>query len=394
VDSRKTMKIGMVSDTFYPKIGGAEIHLKELCKALGEFGHDVSVLTFTDGSEMVDGIPVTRLQYSPWDPDTGASVLLREDLRKMRSYIKKQDVIHTHYTFMSSAIVGLLNSVSKKPLVTTLHGLGTLESSVEDSKRMKAFRRLSFLTADKVVSTSEEMAEVASRFISEDHIEVIPNAVDTEYFRPKEEGDIDESGTYTILSVRRLNPKNGVQYLIDASPIICDRIDDVEILIAGNGGKKEMMVYLKDRVTEHGTKEQVDFLGEVPNEKTRDLYDAADTVAFPSSAESTSIACLEAMSMECAIVASDLSAYKTLLGDEERGLLVELFDRHTSDYDAPMTLPEDRIRALAESIIELSEEPELRKELGENARRYTIEQHDWSVIAKKIETIYYSILRS
>ncbi|MUV88799.1 glycosyltransferase [Halapricum sp. CBA1109] len=383
------MKIGMVSDTFHPKVGGAEIHVKELSKALRNRGHEVSVLTFTDGNDTVEELPVTRLQYSPWDPTTGVATLLTNDIGKIAAFIRNHDLIHTHYTFMSSAIVGVLSSILRTPMVTTLHGLGTLDSSVSDSVHKKTFRRLSFLSTQRIISTSEEMASVAERYVPDDIITVIPNAVDTGYFKPQ--GHQDSGETLTILSVRRLNPKNGVQYLIDASPTICERVEDVEIIIAGNGGKDEMMEYLKNRVVEHGTEEHISFLGEVPNEQTRDLYDRSDIVVFPSSAESTSIACLEAMSMQCAVVASDISAYRSMLGSGKRGVLVELFDRNTSDYDAPMILPEERIQSLAESIISLYENPERRQNLGREAREYVVTNHDWSIIAEKIEEEYYSV---
>ncbi|MGH7770913.1 MAG: glycosyltransferase family 4 protein, partial [Candidatus Binatia bacterium] len=114
-------------------------------------------------------------------------------------------------------------------------------------------------------------------------------------------------------------------------------------------------------------------------------------VVFPSSAESTSIAALEGMSMGKPIVASAVGGHPELLGNNERGLLVRLFDRTESDYNAPMTLPPKRLQALAEEVVRLIHEPELAEALGEKAGDYVRRHFDWQVIAKKVETQYLAL---
>lgn len=383
------MKIGMVSDTYIPKIGGAEIHVRELTAALRKGGHDVEVLTTTSGEPEIDGAPVTRLSYSPWDSGTDWKTLGKRDLSRIISFVRDNDVVHLHYTYFAAALVGTIATALRTPSVVTLHGLGTLDSSVGDSTKMKAFRRMSFWTADQVIATSDEMAAVARRFCAPEDVTRITNGVDTTEFDPDVVTPEPHDGEETlIVSVRRLNPKNGVQYLVEASPAICENVGNPRILIAGNGGKEDMMTYLQNRASELGTRDAITFLGEVPNERVKTLYAAADIATFPSSAESTSIACLEAMAMKCAVVASDLTAYQSMLGDDERGLLVTLFDRDTSNYDAPMTLPDERIGALAESVIRLANDQSLRKDLGERARQYVVDNFDWRSLAEEVEKIY------
>ena len=77
-----------------------------------------------------------------------------------------------------------------------------------------------------------------------------------------------------------------------------------------------------------------------------------------------------------------------MLGEEQRGLLVPLFDRETSDYDAPLTLPQERIQALADAVIRLVQEADLRHNLGTAGRAYVIEHFDWSQIAAQTEQVY------
>ena len=92
--------------------------------------------------------------------------------------------------------------------------------------------------------------------------------------------------------------------------------------------------------------------------------------------------------MEKPIVASNLEAYQDMLGDGQRGVLVNLFDRTASDYNAPLTLPSDRIQSLAEAIIQLASDSRLRMEIGARARRFVIDTYDWRQIASQVLQAY------
>ena len=135
-------------------------------------------------------------------------------------------------------------------------------------------------------------------------------------------------------------------------------------------------------MAELGVEANFRFIGIVPHAQTVAYYQKADLVVFPSSAEFTSLACLEAMSMQKAIVASNLEAYQDMLGDQERGLLVKLFDRIDWDYNAPMTLSPERIQALAEAILKLATDPALCRMLGERAHRFVVENMTGSELRK------------
>lgn len=93
--------------------------------------------------------------------------------------------------------------------------------------------------------------------------------------------------------------------------------------------------------------------------------------------------------MEKAIIASSLAAYKELLGASgERGLLVSLFDREESDYNAPLNLPAERIHALAQAITVLAGDAGQRLRLGQAARSFAAGHYDWSAIAAQTRCIY------
>jgi glycosyltransferase involved in cell wall biosynthesis len=381
------MRILMVQDTFLPKLGGAEVHVWKLSKTLRKRGHEVTIATSTEGELVVDGLMTHRFPYLQ-SQGKKAILALPFYLPALARLVAQHEIVHSHYTALCSAVFGSLSKLFRRPFIVTLHGYGTLDSSARANLWMRLWRHLAFRAADKVIATSSEMVAVAQGFVPEDRIVFIPNGVDTQEFAP---ADSLPSSPIRIATVRRLVPKNGVQYLIEAAPLIIRQSHKpVEFWIIGEGSLRQ---YLEELVTLLGVEQDVRFFGAVPNDQIPYILQKVHIMAFPSSAESTSIAALEAMSMAKAIVASAVGAYPEMLGSNERGLLVKLFDREHSDYDAPLSLSEDRLQNLAAAVVQLIEQPALSKMLGERARLYVRQCCDWEVIAQRIEFAYAQVSR-
>jgi glycosyltransferase involved in cell wall biosynthesis len=378
------MKIAMLIDTYLPIIGGAEIHVTELSRALRNFGHEVKICTAVSSftGEVEEEFPVIRF---PMLNGGGrrAFVNIPRAIPGLIKCIKQVDFVHCHYSFLMAALGTILARILGKRSAVTLHGLGTLDSSVGKNLLWKFYRFVSLKWAHTIIATSEEMKDVASRFAPNRKIVIIPNGVNTNIFKPKK--TVNESIS-VVLTMRRLAPKNGVQYLVEAIPAVIAKCPQTKFLIAGEGKLED---YIRKRVAELNVEEYCEFIGIVPHAKTPDYYQKADVVVFPSSAESTSLACLEAMSCEKAVIASNLKAYQDMLGTNgERGLLVRLFDRETSDYNAPLALPEGVIVHFSEMIINLLKDKPLQESLGKNAREYVVKYFDWTKIAKDIIRVY------
>ena len=383
------MKIGMLSDTFLPIYGGAEIHVLELSRALRKMGHQVEICAALEGDSNVDGFRVHRIPALQGG-HRRAFLRIPSSLPTLMKFIRSHEIVHCHYSFLMAFIGTALARFVHVPSLVTLHGLGTLDSSTGTSFLRRMYRRMSLRFADHVIATSEEMKSIALRYTTEDKITIIPNGVDTTLFdqtadEMREEGDDD----IVVLSMRRLAPKNGVQYLIESVPIVLEQVPNVHFWIAGEG---KLERYLRERVIALGVEANVRFIGIVPHEETRKYYVQADIVAFPSSAESTSLACLEAMAMQKAVVASALAPYRLMLGDGDRGLLVRLFDRESSDYNAPLMLPGDRIESLAQEIVRLVQQPALRRDLGKRARAYAVANYDWQVVTDRVAALYNQLI--
>ncbi|MCI0478927.1 glycosyltransferase family 4 protein [Candidatus Uhrbacteria bacterium] len=376
------MRIFMTSDTYLPKVGGAEIHVKELRKRLIALGHDVRLLTNETERDISDDVVTFRV---PWRLRGVVSLFLR-----VWRLSKGCDVFHSHYSYRLAMVTGLVARSRRRPFFVTLHGMGVLDHPGTPWVYAKAhalYRWMSLHLATKVISTSRDLEEACRKHVRTDRVhdrywnlvEVIPNGVDTSAFDPaRVEPDARVKGDPAILTVRRLVPKNGIHYAIAAMPLILKRHPKAVLNIVGDG---RMAHLLKHAANRHGVREECVFHGDVPNADVPGFLKAADVVLFPSTAESTSIACIEAMAMGKRIVASDVGGLPELL-EGGNGTLVRLVPWTSCSYGAPDALPEDRYVALADAVDEA-----LRLDTGSAARKASA-AYDWDAIAARTEKLY------
>ena len=361
-----------------------------LAKYLRKKGNAVRIVTTEkhrlSGAEP-GGFEVLRLPHRFGASDRAA---LR---RVLRREFEQADVVHSRYCYRLAAWSGPLARELSRRFVVSLHGLGLLDNPQDGWLRRwshRRYRRISLSLADAVIATSTEFGRLAGRYAEPSRIAVIPNGVDTDEFDPARPVPAPLAAKYgsdpVVLAVRRLVPKNGVHYLVQAAPRILRACPQARFVIAGWGSQE---ADLKDQASHLGIASRFDFAGAVPNRDIHGYLSVAKVVVFPSSMESTSHACLEAMAMGKPVVASRLGGLEELIGgDGSRGVLVDLFDSNESTYVAPPSLTEDASNRLAEGVIALLEEPERAKALGEAGRRYVLEHFDWNVMVERILRVY------
>ncbi|MGL6340094.1 MAG: glycosyltransferase family 4 protein [Waterburya sp.] len=131
-----------------------------------------------------------------------------------------------------------------------------------------------------------------------------------------------EANSQILLTVARLHPQKGHDYLIPIMPAIIARFPNVQFVWVGDG---EYQADLNHQLQEYQVKDKVSFLGyrqDIPN-----LLAAADLFLFPSYQEGLPFAVLEAMIYGLPIVASDTGGIPEMIVNEEHGLLFRTGDR-------------------------------------------------------------------
>jgi len=367
------LRIAMITADFLPNIGGIANHIYNLSRAMRQLGHDCRVLHLTTNrrlptKETINGLPVLRFKLPPYErikrltaiPTTGSVLAF------LRRFCP--DVVHWHE--LSNAWL-MLRALIRAPVkVVTIHSARFIRHSRHFLGRFS--NRLQLAFANAVFVPSNELHNVVLQLAPHKGVHPVSNGVDVEVFKPHS-GDGKVSGGSMVLCPRRLVPKNGVEFLVEAAPRIVERFPQVRIVLAGSG---RLLEKLQTRVEELGLKRTVEFLGHVPYAEIPRLYRQAAVVVMPSLVEATSLACLEAMASGCAVVASRVGGLAELIDDGVDGLLVE---------------PANPAQ-IADAVCKLLADPDLRRRLGQSARQKVVKHFSWRVQARKIVNVYYKLL--
>lgn len=375
----------MVSDTYMPSLGGAEYHVISMLREMRERGEEVTFFTTEEGVHSEDdSLCVYRKKYAGI-----ASILpIAAVLWRLSADV---EIVHAHYSYRLAFIAGFIARLRRKPFVITQHGLGLLPqvgASFFLDIVFRTWRYWSMRWSKTIISTSQDLSiDICSLGFSKKIVH-IPNGYDEKYFAPLPTA----IGTRRVLAVRRHVPKNGIQYLIASFPAVLETFPNARLLLVGDGRLHTQLRALTEKLN---IQKAVDFLGSMPHEKLLPLYETAEVVVIPSTAESTSLVCIEAMAMARSIVASKVGGLIELLGENIRGYLVPITDSEHCDYHAPFTIEPQKIARLSDAIIHVFSHPEEAVNKAKSASEYAKKHYTWSVIADRtLSEVYYPLVQN
>jgi len=262
---------------------------------------------------------------------------IRREVRQV-----KPDVIQVHWLIPQG--LAALIAAPKVPKLVTVHG-GDIYG-LRDRVSRRLFRAI-LKNADAVTTMNTDMRDRLVELGADAGTTVVLSmGADVTAIRPL--AAAAERGTGRILFVGRLVEKKGVSVLLEALRLLEDTGYDLHI--AGDGP-------LRSQLTSDASGLRVTFLGVLGREALAAEFGAASIAVFPSVAavsgdqDGLPVALLEAMSLRCAVVASDLPGLRDAVEDGRSGLLT-----------TPGSAEE-----LAASLGRLLRDPELCDQLGRAA---------------------------
>jgi phosphatidylinositol alpha-mannosyltransferase len=250
------------------------------------------------------------------------------------------------------------------PLVATFH-IATTRSrvlSMFDTVLQPFFEKLSGR-----IAVSDAARKVIVEHLGADAV-VIPNGVAVDRYATAEPlpGYPRQGGTVGFVG-RYDEPRKGMDVLVGALTDVVPSHPDVQLLVAGRGDADEFRDSLPGAVAD-----RVVMLGQVSEADKARLLRSVDVYCAPNTGqESFGIVLLEAMAAGAPIVASDLEAFRRVLGGDEAGLLV----------------PPGDADALAAALRGLLGNPARRAELARAAAE-RVGPFDWSGIARQVLRVY------
>lgn len=370
------MRIGIVSQSYYPRYGGVTEHVHHTAQELRRRGHDVTIITSRfRGGETPATPGIERVGRNLLIPFNRAFVDFTVGLNlrgELRAVMQRHDfeVLHTHCPTSPSLPVIAIQTATC-PQLATFHTTAP-RSLLQDVFRGYLARVVEKLDARIAVSaTARESAEMY--YPGEYH--VIPNGVDVDRFHPdvKPFEEWRDPEHVNLLFVGRLDPRKGVPLLLRAMPEVVKRTRGrARLLIVGDS-------YLRPKYeasVPSALRDHVRFLGHVPGADLPRWYATGDVFVSPASGnESFGIVLIEAMAAGRAVVASDIPGYRSVVIPGMNG---EVF-------------PPGDAGALADTLARLVGDPERRAWLSVRGRARALE-FAWPRVTDRIEALYRDVL--
>jgi len=406
------VRICIISREYPPDTGwgGIGAYAFQHARALKEQGHDVEVIALTkkemsaDSSALSDPagdplfVPVHRACWGPllqelstvWISLPYTHFALKSCVALWRKFqevhnAKPFDVVEAP-EHLAEALFPSLTRVC--PLLIRLHTphskfiaekYHNLNASF-DQQLLAIVERMPMLEADVLSSPSEDLAQYVAgdTGVSLSSIEIVRNPVDCKKFAPEGKLAIPaESGKVTVFFAGRLEERKGIHYLIDAVPQIIKQCSNVRFVVVGadtntGPGGTSVLSVLKRKLADNGVESAVQFISHVPLDEMPAHYRSADICVVPSLYENAPYTVLEAQASGKPVVGTDAGGSKEYISHGISGCVV----------------PVRNSQALAEAIIKLVNDEALRKQMGEAARKLSLEKYDRTVIVQEAVKTY------
>lgn len=373
------VKILMVTETYYPLIGGIPDHISHLADELGKRGHTVKILTARFGLDD-EGTDEDILRIGRGIPIRANKSFARLTLgwrlsNKVKRFLEdyQADVIHIHGS-LAPMLPILAIRHSKAKTVATFH------AGHRKSIGYMLFRPLLmpyFRKFDRLIAVSRTAEFAMSKYFHGDY-RIVPNGIDTDGFNPR--GPLIEqfaNKRKKILYMNRLEPKKGLPHLLRALYHIKREIPDVLLIVAGSG---PFAKYYRDMVDDT-IMDNVVFVGKIPGRPVSlraSYYRSCDIFCAPSIGhESFGIVLLEAMACTKPVIASRIDGFIHVLEHGKEGLF----------------FPSKDDKALAAAVIKILKDPGLAGQMGKAGRRKAL-AYSWRKVAVDVEHLYEGLMGS
>jgi glycosyltransferase involved in cell wall biosynthesis len=228
------------------------------------------------------------------------------------------------------------------------------------------FEKWFWKLSDRIICNAQTSKKILVNdyHVDPEIITVIPNAVDTDFFKPE---PASRAEAPTIVSVSRLVREKDPLTLLKAMIILRNQLPGAKLDMVGGGYlENEVRQFLHKNDLEGNVKlhlSQSDVLS---------FLHKGWVFAISSQQESSPNSVLEAMSAGLPVVGTKVGGIPEIVRDGETGIIV------------PPKDPE----ALAHAILDLLQDPVKRTTMGENARKTTLESHSPTVMAKATEMVF------
>jgi len=363
------LKICYIADT-------ASIHTRKWVKFFAERNHETHLISYkfwADGKVDNANLYVLRA-ICPQMAKLSFVPNLVTSLVQLRGLLKriKPDILHAHYVTDS----GLLAALSGfHPFVMTAWGSDLLVLP-EEFRRWRRIVKYVVKRADLLTCDAEHMKEKLIELgVDHQKIRIVNFGVDVQEFDPDINGErirekLELGSSPVVISLRSLEPVYDIESLISSIPLVSKKIPEAKFIIAGRGSQESM---LKELSKSLGILGNTKFVGFIPYEELPQYLRAAEVYVSTSLSDAgLAASTAEAMACELPVVITDFGNNRDWVNDGEGGFII----------------PAKNPAILAQKIVYLLQNRDVRRKFGKTNRRIIEERNNYEKEMKLMEDIY------
>jgi glycosyltransferase involved in cell wall biosynthesis len=370
---RTKPKILVLSLTYLPYLGGAEVAVKEISSRLeGFFAFDILTARLDrklPKYEQIDGIDVYRIGVGHKTIDKYIFTFFGF-FKALRLHLKNRYSIVWSIMAAYSSFSALFRIFTKTKVVLTLQEGDPIEY-ITGLKRFKIFLpayKIYFMLVNRVTVISSFLGNWAEYLgVKKEKIVLVPNGVDIQKFSGIDKKKDKENKI--IFSDSRLVKKSGLEYLIKAMKVL--NYSDAKLVILSAGPLEKD---LKNLTKELDIEDKVKFLGRVPYDQIQKYYAQADVFCRPSLSEGFGNVFVQAMAAEIPVIATPVGGILDFVKDKETGWFCEV-KNHES------------IAEKIKYILDDKNTVEVNRVVG-NAKKMVKEKYTWDKVSQDMNKVF------
>ena len=333
------------------------VHIRRWVEGLKKRGFNVKIISLA-GSDIENCQTKIFPRKGKFSYFTHARAAAREALEF------KPDLIHVHYV-SGFTLWSFLTRF--KPTVVSVWGADIIDYPKTLFHRL--WLKYVFRKATHITATSNFLADVVLKLKPsvKNTLSVIPFGVEI----PNSYEQLSIANPIKLCFIKLHNPKYGPDILLKTMAKVVKVIPDISLSMAGEG---EMTPKLKEMTKNLGIEKNINFTGFIPNKEIYSFIKRHDIMVMPSvmDSESFGVAVIEASACGRPVIASKVGGVPEVLVNNETGILVT---------------PKD-VDELAQAIIKLSQNAEMRIEMGKQGYEFVKKNYSWNCSLDKMENLY------
>lgn len=283
------------------------------------------------------------------------------------------DLVHIHTSsgtsFYRKTLFMSLALLFRKPYVLHIHPSHFIDFVNNANGLGRSIITRFSQCAATVIALSEGTASQLKRILGVNKVDVLPNPCPY----PVISNFSRDARSREILFAGKIMKAKGCFELLNAFAIVVKKIPESRLVMAGNGEVERF----KRHAEELGLSNHVAFTGWIDGEALLAAYQRASILCLPSHSEGLPVSILQAMSQGVAVIATPVGGIPEIIKSGKNGILVPLNNEE----------------ALAEAILHLLENDEIRLSIGINATQTIVNNYSADIVGKKLFSIYEVIVR-